>query len=94
MGCGIDAEASIWILRQRVNGNGIHGPSRSILTFHSFRSKFHPDFASSASHVDDAQELSLGALQESADAFPNPYLKGAVNGVSALWQTAEVEQSF
>ena len=56
-----------------------------------FRSNFHPDLASSTSHVDDAQE-SLRALQESADAFPNPYLKSAVSGVSALWQTAKVEQ--
>jgi hypothetical protein len=53
--------------------------------------KFHPDPASSASHVDDAQE-SLRALQESADAFPNPHLKNAVSSVSALWQTAKVEQ--
>ncbi|KAN0103781.1 hypothetical protein V8E52_011638 [Russula decolorans] len=53
----------------------------------------HPDLASSASHVDDAQK-SLRALQESADAFPNPHLKSAVSGVSALWQTAKrVEQS-
>jgi hypothetical protein len=42
-------------------------------------------------HVDDAQE-SLRALQESADAFPNPHLKSAVSGVSALLQTAKVEQ--
>ena len=70
---------------------GTHGPSRSVLTFYSFRSKFHPDLASSTSHVDDAQE-SLRALQESADAFPNPYLKSTVSGVSALWQTAKVEQ--
>jgi hypothetical protein len=65
------------------------------LTFHSFRSKFHHyDLASSTSHVDDPQE-SLRALQESADAFPipNPYLKSAVSGVSALWQTAKVGQS-
>jgi hypothetical protein len=62
---------------------------RTVLTLHSFRSKFHP--ASSASHIDDAQE-SLRALQESADAFPNPHLKGAVSGVSALWQIAKVEQ--
>jgi len=41
--------------------------------------------------VDDAQE-SLRALQESADAFPNPHLKSAVSGVSALWQIAKVEQ--
>jgi hypothetical protein len=59
--------------------------------FHSFISKSHPDLASSASHVDDAQE-SLRALQESADAFPNPHLKSAVSGVSALLQTAKVEQ--
>jgi hypothetical protein len=62
---------------------------RTVLTFHSFRSKFHPDLVSTASHVDDAQE-SLRALQESADAFPNPHLKSAVSGVSALWQTAKV----
>jgi hypothetical protein len=59
--------------------------------FHSLRSKFNPDLASSASRVDDAQE-SLRALQESADAFPNPHLKSAVSGVSALWQIAKVEQ--
>ena len=51
---------------------------------------------SSASHVGDAEE-SLRALQESADALPNPDLKtcvkSAVSGVSALWQTAKVEQS-
>jgi hypothetical protein len=60
-----------------------------VLTFHSFS---HP-LASSTSHVDDAQELSLRALQESADVFPNPYLKSAVSGVSALCQTAKVVQS-
>ena len=64
---------------------------RTVLTSHSFRSKFHPDLASSASHVDDAQE-SLRALQESADASPNPHLKSAVSGVSALWQIAKVGQ--
>ena len=65
-----------------------------VLTLHSFRSSFHPDLGSSLSlsHVDDAQE-SLRALQESADAFPNPYLKSAVNSVSALWQTAKVKQN-
>ena len=62
----------------------------TVLTFHSFRSKFHPDLASSASHVDDAQE-SLRALQESVDALPNRHLKSAVSGVSALLQTAKVE---
>jgi hypothetical protein len=75
---------------------GTHGPSRSVLTFHSFRSKFHPDLASSALHVGDAQE-SLKALQESADALPDPHLKthvkSAVSHVSVLWQTAKVEQS-
>ena len=45
----------------------------------------------SALHVDNARE-SLRALQESADAFPNPHLKSAVSGVSALWQIAKVEQ--
>ncbi|KAF8494992.1 hypothetical protein F5888DRAFT_618009 [Russula emetica] len=55
--------------------------------------KLHPDPASSASHVDDAQE-SLRALQESADAFPNSHLKNVVSGVSALWETAKrIEQS-
>ncbi|KAI0282599.1 hypothetical protein BGY98DRAFT_954891 [Russula aff. rugulosa BPL654] len=39
-------------------------------------SKFHPDLASSTSN-DDAQESSLRALQESADAFQNPYLTSA-----------------
>ena len=63
----------------------------TVLTFYSFRSKCRPDLASSASHVDDAQK-SLRALQESADAFPNPHLKSAVSGVSALWQIAKVEQ--
>jgi hypothetical protein len=58
--------------------------------FHSFITKFYPDLASSASHVDDAQE-SLRALQESADALPNPHLKSAISGVSALWQIAKVE---
>lgn len=62
---------------------------RTVLTFHSFRSKFHLDLASSASHVDDPQE-SLRALQESADASPNPHLKSAVSGVSALLQIAKV----
>jgi hypothetical protein len=42
-------------------------------------------------HVDDVQE-SLRALQESADVFPNPHLKSAVSSVSALLQTAKVEQ--
>jgi hypothetical protein len=55
------------------------------------RRRYHSDPASSASHVDDVQE-SLRALQESADAFPNPHLKSAVSGVSALLQTAKVEQ--
>jgi hypothetical protein len=41
-------------------------------------------------HVGDAQE-SLRALQESADAFPNPHLKSAVSSVSALLQTTKVE---
>ena len=45
----------------------------------------------SASHVDDAQE-SLRALQESADLFPNSHLKSAVSSVSALLQTAKVEE--
>jgi hypothetical protein len=63
---------------------------RTVLTFRSFRSKFHPDLASSASHDDAAQE-SLRALQESADASPNPHLKSAVSGVSVLWQIAKVE---
>ncbi|KAI0282598.1 hypothetical protein BGY98DRAFT_92126 [Russula aff. rugulosa BPL654] len=62
-----------------------------------FRQNFHPDLASSASHVDDAQEF-LRALQESVDVLPNPHLKtrvkSAVSSVSALWQTAKrVEQS-
>lgn len=65
----------------------------AVLTFHSFRSKYHHyDLASSTSHVDDPQE-SLRALQESAEVFPSPYLKGAVSGVSALWQIAKVGQS-
>ncbi|KAI0282602.1 hypothetical protein BGY98DRAFT_931565 [Russula aff. rugulosa BPL654] len=63
--------------------NWYHGPSRS---------KFHPDLASSALHVDDAQE-SLKALQESADALPDPHLKthvkSAVSHVSVLWETAK-----
>ena len=66
------------------------GP-RTVLTSHSFRSKFYPDLASSAPHVDDTQE-SLRALQESADVSPNPHLKSAVSGVSALWQIAKVGQ--
>ena len=41
--------------------------------------------------VDDAQE-SLRALQESADVFLNSHLKSAVSSVSALLQTAKVEQ--
>ena len=45
----------------------------------------------SALHVDNAQE-SLIALHESADALANPHLKSAVSSVSALWQTAKVEQ--
>jgi hypothetical protein len=61
-----------------------------VLTSHSFRSNLHPDLVPPASHVDDAQE-SLRALQESA--FPNPYLKSAVSGVSALSHTAKVQQT-
>jgi hypothetical protein len=64
---------------------------RTVLTLHSFRSEFHLGLASSSSYVDDAQG-SLRALQESADASPNPHLKSAVSGVSALWQIAKVEQ--
>ena len=71
--------------------NRYPGPPDRPDVFHSFRSKFHPDLASTASHVDHAEE-SLRALQESADAFPNPHLKSAVSGVSALWQTAKVER--
>ena len=60
----------------------------------------YPDLTSSAPHVacDDAHaQESLRALQQSADALPNSYLKtrvkSAVSGVLALWQTAKVEQS-
>jgi hypothetical protein len=63
---------------------------QTVLTFHPFRSKLHPDIATSASHIDPQE--SLRALQESADAFPNPHLKRAVSGVSTLWQIAKVEQ--
>ena len=90
MACRIDAEASISIVRQR---NWYPGPRTD---FPSFRSKFNPDLASYASHV-DAQD-SLRALQQSADALPNPILrtrvKSAVSCVSALWQTAKVKQNF
>jgi hypothetical protein len=56
---------------------------RTVLTFDIPRLR--------ASPVGDAQE-SLRALQESADALQNPHLKRVVRGVSALLQTAEVEQ--
>jgi hypothetical protein len=56
---------------------------RTVLTFDIPRLR--------ASHVGDAQD-SLRALQESADALQNPHLKRVVRGVSALLQTAEVEQ--